>query len=520
MGEVYAATDTQQGGEVAIKLLNPQLAKEEKHLARFQREAEVTSLLRHPHVVEALDSGVDDDGTPYLVMQLVRGKSLSAYMRERGGEPLGVSVVVSIARQILSALSAAAEINVIHRDLKPGNVMIEETGGQLQVRVVDFGLARFLRSSTYQTLTLTGQVLGTPSFMAPEQAFGDRVEATADIFSVGAIMYALLTGAPPFGKGPEVLARLLNDERTPLGESHPELGPIAGIVDRCLAHSPEERYPTATALDRELARFEGGKTTVMEWKRPVDLPSLVLEPDSILDVSPPTPTALPAEADEQPARPQRRPILLIAAAFVACAVGIVTVALILRSEQRSEGTTVPDPVAPPTVSPVVLGGGVRRTDRAADGGAGAEDAGAVEVADVEEEARHSGAGAGMGDRAPGRRCRGVTSSSLELSPSSGHLDTALTGRFRQHLSATDRLCYTTASVRTHSTLEFEIESPGRMRGLHFVDSGELSRHERACVLGVLRGISVGTLVAGDMELDFSGHRVVLELDHEPSCGGP
>ncbi|MBW2460310.1 MAG: serine/threonine protein kinase [Deltaproteobacteria bacterium] len=283
MGAVFEAMDLVASERVAIKILRPQLAREEQHLARFRREAEVTGLLEHPHIVGSIAAGTDSDGTPWLAMELVEGETLSSLLRRHG--PLAVPDAVALVRQIVAALGAAHEVGVIHRDLKPANVMVTDRSGQRHVTVVDFGIARFVGSAGYEKLTATGIMIGTPSYMAPEQAFGDPIDARADLYCAGSILHTLLTGAPPFGRGQfeEVLPRVMNNDRARLTETRRDLGPIVEVVERCLEYEPEDRYQSAAELDRALAAFDAQKTSVQEWIRPETLLSLVLVPDPVLD---------------------------------------------------------------------------------------------------------------------------------------------------------------------------------------------------------------------------------------------
>ncbi len=526
MGEVYVALDTREEVEVAIKLLNPALANEEQYLERFLREAEVTSLLDHPHVVKAIDSGTHDDGSPYLVMELVAGKSLSAYMRERNGEPLDLPIVISIARQIASALAAAAEINVIHRDLKPANVMIAEApGGELRVKVLDFGIARFLRSPTYQTLTMTGQVLGTPAYMSPEQAFGERVDLTTDIYSLGAILHALLTGEPPHGRGPEVLARLLAGERERLTEVRPDLGPAAAVIERCLAPAPADRYPSAEALDRDLASLEReGSRTVVDWVRPDILPSLILDRDSVLDTTPaPDLGAAPSPAPRGRAlRPsaRRAPFVSserrrfgwwIALALLSVVAGVLVVMVLFGEGRDSTHTGEPVPVLPV----MIHGAGVD---------AGAQSATAPELRDATTDDGALAADAAAADssaeevtRAP--HCPGDTDWHALIEDGNDNYISAAESRIEPGIIAINARCYSTRSVPTESTLRFGVDRSYHVTHLRFTDPGRLNAAERACVLRSLRhDTRFEPFVSGVFTFDFVGKSLVLRLDHRPACG--
>lgn len=386
MGAVYRAYDATRECDVAIKLLHSRLAQEPRYLSRFRREAEVASALAHPHVIRVSDHGEEADGTPWLVMDLVEGESLSQLLKREGR--LATARAVRIARQIVSALGAVHGIGVVHRDLKPANVMLTGDATAEHVTVVDFGLARFFDSDTFQKLTMTGQVVGTPTYMAPEQAFGDQVDVRADIYSTGAILCALLTGKPPYGRGriEEILPRLLSGDRAPLTETDPSLGPIAEVVERCLSSDPDARFASAEALDHALLPFDPTPTTTLvEWSPPASFETLCLVPDPVLDA--PRPAARTAftralrkqraatrvrlaepaaversRAQSSPAEPPAKrsrfwfPMLAALAALGGAAVVVAVMTLLAVGEDRTTdaGATLASSTLPVPVAPVSL----------------------------------------------------------------------------------------------------------------------------------------------------------------------
>jgi len=394
MGAVFAAKDEESGAEVALKVLLPQLAKEETHLARFRREAEVMGLLDHPHVVEDLATGVEDDGTPWIAMELAKGETLSSLMRRE--QTLSVERAVGIVRQIVAALIAAHEVGIIHRDVKPGNVMVRDEDGRERVKVLDFGLARFIESPTYQKLTVTGYVVGTPSYMAPEQAFGDRVDEGADIYAIGAILHALLTGTPPFGRGKiqDVLPRLMANERDRLTETRRDLGDIVEVVERCLEPESEQRYVSAADLDAALAPFDRGEPSVEEWVRPKTIHTLVLAPDPVLDAPRPrkrprTVALAPHAATAKPRQQERasRRWMFLAFAFLATALISATAVYLARPETTASSIVIaPDPGAPPPATPVAVE--IDEVDAGVDAPTLATDAAASEREDHQPAIRH------------------------------------------------------------------------------------------------------------------------------------
>ena len=197
MGAVYEADHTGLGIKVAIKLLNEVFATDRKALSRFDREAKATAAIRHANIVEVTDTGKDNEGVPFIVMELLEGESLSALLRRE--KVLAPHLAVVIASQILAGLAAAHAKEVIHRDLKPGNILLASNNeGGYQVKILDFGISKF-RSNLVQDVTAAGAVVGTPRFMAPEQAIGQPdLDARVDLYAVGVLLYRMTTGRLPF----------------------------------------------------------------------------------------------------------------------------------------------------------------------------------------------------------------------------------------------------------------------------------------------------------------------------------
>ncbi len=252
MGSVFVAKHPQLGREVAVKFLSQQVSAAPEHAQRFLSEARITANLKHPHIVDILDFG-ELDGRLYYVMELLRGRSLRDEMRERGRFPL--ERAARYLTQVCSALEAAHGAGVVHRDLKPGNIFIVE-GEPAQLKLLDFGVAKLM--STPVTRTRHGQVLGTPTHMAPEQALGDvdRTTPQSDLYSLGVIAYELLTGEPLFRHESELMLLVMHvrDAARPIRELAPEIHErVAALVERCLAKDPSERPASARALAEELA---------------------------------------------------------------------------------------------------------------------------------------------------------------------------------------------------------------------------------------------------------------------------
>ena len=248
MARVYRAADLAGGGEVAIKVLRPELAAALGH-DRFLREIRILARLRHPNVLPLVESR-ELGGTLYYVMPYVPGLSLQRRLEREG--PLPLEEVVRIARDVAAALDYAHGCDVIHRDVKPGNVLL----GDDRAWVCDFGVARAVELAGGDRFTSSGFALGTPAYMSPEQATGGEIDRRADVYGLGCMLYEMLTGEPPFtGPTPQaVLARSLAGEVRPLRTVRPEVTPAAeAVVRSALASEPWRRPPTAGEL---LARFD------------------------------------------------------------------------------------------------------------------------------------------------------------------------------------------------------------------------------------------------------------------------
>ncbi|HUE85852.1 MAG TPA: protein kinase [Vicinamibacterales bacterium] len=255
MGVVYQAEDTTLGRQVALKILPPELAADEERRARFAREARAVAALNHPNIVTVY-SVEQAAGTHFITMELVQGKTLAELLPAQG-VPLGRFFEIAIP--LADAVAAAHQQGITHRDLKPANVMI---GGDGRVKVLDFGLAKGLPGEGHRggglptrSATQAGHTVGTPAYMSPEQAQGERVDARSDIFSLGIVFYEMLTGRRPFeGSNPaSVISAILRDTPRPLSELQPAVPrALARLVDRCLAKNPVDRFQSALDLRHSL----------------------------------------------------------------------------------------------------------------------------------------------------------------------------------------------------------------------------------------------------------------------------
>jgi formylglycine-generating enzyme required for sulfatase activity len=257
MGVVYQGEDPRLGRKVAIKAMLPHLAGSKSAQQRFLREARTAAALEHDHVVPILQVG-EDRGAPYIVMPFLKGESLDQRLQREGKLP--VVEVLGIGRETAEGLAAAHAAGLIHRDIKPANLWLEEPKGR--VKILDFGLARAAADEAH--LTQSGAIVGTPAYMAPEQAGGEVVDARCDLFSLGCVLYRLCTGVLPF-KGKDSISTLLavatENPKTPT-QLNPQVPPaLSELVMRLLAKKPDQRPPSAQVVAEALEGMEKGQST-------------------------------------------------------------------------------------------------------------------------------------------------------------------------------------------------------------------------------------------------------------------
>lgn len=255
-GVVYETTDRSTGRALAIKVLS---AVEPEQEERFRREVDALRALRHPNIVEVVDVGrAEGPGQVFLAMELLRGATLHALCK---GAPLAPARAVGLIRQLLAALERAHALGIVHRDLKPGNLLVVGTGAAETLKVLDFGLARAVDAPS---LTRTGDILGTPAYMAPEQARGQRIDERTDLFAAGACLYAALAGRPPIeGASPvQQVVRAMAGGATPLAEVAPDVPrDLAAIVERAMAPEPSARFASAREMRAALEEWSAARRT-------------------------------------------------------------------------------------------------------------------------------------------------------------------------------------------------------------------------------------------------------------------
>jgi len=255
MGAVYQAEHVKLGKPVAIKVLLAGHGSGSAAARRFAREARAAGSIGHPNIVQVFDVGTLEDGAPFLVMELLRGETLHDRLQLSGAIP--TELAIQIMEQILSALHAAHECGIIHRDLKPDNVFLTEERGELMAKLLDFGVSKNLVDDNTMSLTRTGAVVGTPYYLAPEQARGDRMmDRRVDIWAAGVVMYESLTGMLPFNADNynALLLKILQQRPVPPSRIRPTLPPaLEAVIMTAMAHDADERYATAEEMLEALA---------------------------------------------------------------------------------------------------------------------------------------------------------------------------------------------------------------------------------------------------------------------------
>jgi eukaryotic-like serine/threonine-protein kinase len=338
MAVVYRAVDTMLGREVAVKMLRAQFAGDEEFVARFRREAQSAASLSHPNIVNLYDVGVTASNDYYIVMEYVDGPTLKDLIRERG--PLSVKEALDITTQICDALEHAHARQIVHQDIKPHNILLTTSG---RVKVTDFGIARAITGNTI-TLHHDHSVLGSVHYFSPEQARGAPTDAKSDIYSLGVVMYEMLTKRLPFSGDSAVSIALkhLRDDFVDPREWNPELPQsVENIILRCLTKSPEDRYPDMSSL----------KTDLTDALIHPDVPKFV-RPTQALDetIAIPAVGALRAAesevVDEGNERPKRRrwwmPLIWTVVTLIVIGVGAAAAYYVVMDAIQTPNQALPD----------------------------------------------------------------------------------------------------------------------------------------------------------------------------------
>jgi serine/threonine-protein kinase len=332
MAEVWRGHDRVLNRTVAIKTLLPQFARDASFVDRFRREAQAAARLNHPGIVSVYDSGTDGD-TPYIVMHLIEGRTLADFLES--GKTLPPMQAAKIAQEVAEALAAAHAQGVIHRDIKPANIMITRDG---KVLVMDFGIARLI--SGPETAPQTSAVMGTASYLSPEQAQGQSVDARTDIYSLGVVLYEMLTGRPPFtGDSPMAIAyKQVNATPEAPSSVNPEVPPeLDAVVMRALSKNPANRYQTGQEFADDLERARTGGQVLAT-------PLLPASGEATQVISRPQPTSVLPPQQNQPGGSRRAWAgALIAILIMALlAAGAYLVVTMLTDDGGGEFVAAPD----------------------------------------------------------------------------------------------------------------------------------------------------------------------------------
>jgi len=305
MAEVWRARDSRLGREVAVKRLRVDLATDPTFQARFRREAQSAAGLNHPNIVSTYDTGEEDDratgiGVPFIVMELVAGHTLRDLLRD--GRRILPERALEFSMGVLDALAYSHKAGIIHRDIKPANVMLTPQG---VVKVMDFGIARAV-ADTSATMTQTAAVIGTASYLSPEQARGETVDHRSDIYSAGCLLYELLTGRPPFvGDSPVSVAyQHVRENPVPPSQLDPQLtADMDAIVLKSLAKDPANRYADAREMRDDIARLLSGQTVTAVIPAAVAVvPEATALTTALPTTDAPDEPIVPLGADEEPER--------------------------------------------------------------------------------------------------------------------------------------------------------------------------------------------------------------------------
>jgi serine/threonine protein kinase len=358
MATVYRATRLLIGDTVAVKILHPEQLRDPQAPERFRREAQAAARLKHQNAVTIYDFGISDGGIVYLVMELVEGQSLRWLIKEQG--PLVPSAASEIMTQVCAALDEAHTQKVVHRDIKPDNIIVATSASGLRVKVLDFGIARLRDMSGFGNLTQTGSVMGTPQYMSPEQCLGEELDGRSDIYSLGVVLYEMLAGVVPFNSPTSmaVVVQHVNSAPPPLRVLNVSISPaVEAVVMRALEKRRDARPQSANALAAELAAALGGAMPAA-----ASLTTTHAVPDSgsmpTIQMATPWPSAAvsPGQVSPTPAPAARRgsdvakkvsPWLLASVGVLAMGILAGVAWWVMSSGKRVAEVATEQPLAPP-----------------------------------------------------------------------------------------------------------------------------------------------------------------------------
>ncbi len=354
MAEVYVAEDQLLNRTVAVKVLFPELAHDEAFVERFRREARAAASLNHHNIVSVYDFG-DDERSWFIVMEYVEGRNLRDVIRSEG--PMHPSRAAELGAEVAAALAAAHAQGIIHRDVKPANVLIASDSGT--VKVADFGIAR--AAGARQGLTMPGTVLGTATYLSPEQAQGAEVDFRTDVYSLGMVLYEMLAGKPPFtGDSPVAVAyQQLSQTAPPPSTQNADVPPaLDAIVMRAMAKKPDDRQATAEEIREELLAIDraagGPDATAFIAPPPPPEATAVIAAGSTSVLPPPAPAPEPGPpVTRRPAGPvpdevYRRRRTAVIAGLALAALAVIAVLILLSGDDDNRGTVaVPNVVGRP-----------------------------------------------------------------------------------------------------------------------------------------------------------------------------
>jgi serine/threonine-protein kinase len=357
MAEIFQARDILLDRPVAMKVLFPEFATDPAFVERFRREAQAAANLNHPNIVAVYDWGKVNN-TYYIAMEYVNGRTLADILKQSGTlTPMQVCDVMS---EVASALISAHQNGVIHRDIKPGNILVSTTG---QIKVADFGIARALGAGVEQGLTQTGAVMGTATYFSPEQAQGVSTDQRSDIYSLGVVMYEMLSGVAPFtGENAVAIAyKQVHEHAMPLDQRLTSVPPeVSAIVAKCMEKSPDDRYSSAEEVRDELRRFvegmpvlavtektESGRATQVLPQTDVNATTVISAQDAATELLPkisPTTTKQTNYPPYDDKSPQRTAVFVFGALFAAIVLlaGGLFLYQTLTRNSANASITVPD----------------------------------------------------------------------------------------------------------------------------------------------------------------------------------